>query len=135
MFKVNNRNTRTRCEICSELKIKIFWHLYSGIFIVNFKHISHLVLVFFCYVWAGKCRLGNDITNMIELYDLDDTDTIKFIKISITGVISFFRNWLQQFNFQPTENPVCGVFCWFGLVKWVMEFMFALFPSTKHILQ
>ena len=22
MFKVNNRNTRTRCEICSELKIK-----------------------------------------------------------------------------------------------------------------
>ena len=23
MFKVNNRNTRTRCEICSELTIKI----------------------------------------------------------------------------------------------------------------
>ena len=34
MLKVNNRNTRTRCEIC------------SGIFIVNFEHISHLVLVF-----------------------------------------------------------------------------------------
>ena len=28
MLKVNNRNTRTRCEIC------------SGIFIVNFEHIS-----------------------------------------------------------------------------------------------
>ena len=46
---ISNRNTRTRCEICSKLKIKIperrHWHC-SGIFIVNFEHISHLVLVF-----------------------------------------------------------------------------------------
>ena len=39
MFKVNIRNTSTRCEICSNLNNK-------GIFIVNFEHISHLVLVF-----------------------------------------------------------------------------------------
>ena len=46
IFKVNNRNTRA---ICSKLTIKIperrQW-LHSGIFIVNFEHISHLVLVF-----------------------------------------------------------------------------------------
>ena len=44
MFKVNNKNARTRCEISSKLTIKIpvsFWY-----FIVNFEHISHLVLVF-----------------------------------------------------------------------------------------
>ena len=46
MFKVNNRKTRTICEICSELTIKIPDWRRSGIFIVNFKHISHLVLVF-----------------------------------------------------------------------------------------
>ena len=34
MFKVNNRNTGTRCEIC------------SGVFIVNFEHIPHLAVVF-----------------------------------------------------------------------------------------
>ena len=34
LLKVNNRNTRTRCEICSKFTI------------VNFEHISHLVLVF-----------------------------------------------------------------------------------------
>ena len=49
MFKVNNRNTRTRCEICSKLTIKTperrQWRR-SGVFIVNFEHISHLVLVF-----------------------------------------------------------------------------------------
>ena len=41
LLKVNNRNTRTRCEICSKLTIKT-----PGVFIVNFEHISHLVLVF-----------------------------------------------------------------------------------------
>ena len=49
MFKVNNRNAKTRCEICSKLTIKITerrqWR-HSGIFIVNFEHIPHLVLVF-----------------------------------------------------------------------------------------
>ena len=38
MFKVINRNTRTRCEICQWCR--------SGVFIVNFEHILHLVLVF-----------------------------------------------------------------------------------------
>ena len=49
LFKVNNRNTRTRCEICSKLTINTLerrqWRR-SGVFIVNFEHISHLVLVF-----------------------------------------------------------------------------------------
>ena len=40
-MQVNNRNTRTRCEICSKLTIKI-----PGVLIANFEHISHLVLVF-----------------------------------------------------------------------------------------
>ena len=44
LFKVNHRNTRTRCEICSKLKIKTPER--SGVFIFNFEHISHLVLVF-----------------------------------------------------------------------------------------
>ena len=48
MFKVNNRNTRTRCEICSLLTIKTperQQYRPSGVFIVNFEHISCLVLV------------------------------------------------------------------------------------------
>ena len=49
LLKANNRNTRTRCEICSKLTINAperrHWRR-SGVFIVNFEHISHLVLVF-----------------------------------------------------------------------------------------
>ena len=47
--KVNNRNSRTRCEIYSKSTIKTperrKWHR-SGVFIVNFEHIPQIVLVF-----------------------------------------------------------------------------------------
>ena len=49
LLKVNNKNTRTRYEIYSKLTIKTpeerQWRR-SVVFIVNFKHISHLALVF-----------------------------------------------------------------------------------------
>ena len=46
MYKVNSRS---RGEICSKLTIKTPERLYcyrSGIFIINFEYISHLVLAF-----------------------------------------------------------------------------------------
>ena len=49
-FKVNSRNTRTRCEISSKLTI-------SG-FIVNFEDISHLILVFLLLTLKVTCHLG-----------------------------------------------------------------------------
>ena len=49
LFKVNNRNTRTRSKTCLKLTIKSpeqhYWRR-SGAFFVNFKHIWHLFLVF-----------------------------------------------------------------------------------------
>ena len=43
LFKVNNRNSRKRCEVCSKLTIKTperrQWR-HSGVFIVNFEHTS-----------------------------------------------------------------------------------------------
>ena len=45
MFKVNNRNTRTRCEICSQLTVKTperrHWCRFV-VFIVICEHILHL---------------------------------------------------------------------------------------------
>ena len=49
LLKVNNRNTRTRCEICLKLTIKTSERCHycrSGVFIVNLEHISHRILVF-----------------------------------------------------------------------------------------
>ena len=76
MFKVNNRNTRRRCEICSKLTIKtperyflypvkisenlLFFDVFrgyrrrrSGVSIVNFGHILHLVPVFLLLILSS----------------------------------------------------------------------------------
>ena len=50
LLKVNNRNNRTRCEIYSKLTIKTperhYWRR-SGVFNVNFEHISHFFWYFY----------------------------------------------------------------------------------------
>ena len=45
MFQVNNGKTKTICEICSKLIIKTSLTSFC-LFIVQFKQISHIVLVF-----------------------------------------------------------------------------------------
>ena len=61
MFKVNTRNTRIKFEICSNLKIKTpkrrQW-CRSGVFIVSFEHISHLVLVFLLVTLSRQMSTG-----------------------------------------------------------------------------
>ena len=50
LFKVNDRNTRKRCESYSKLTIKSppkrRQERHFGVFIVHFEHILHLFLVF-----------------------------------------------------------------------------------------
>ena len=55
MFKLSNRNTRTKCEICSNLTLKTPERRRpSGIFSVKFEHISYLVLVFLLLTLSWK---------------------------------------------------------------------------------
>ena len=65
LFKVNKKNSRKWCEICAKVTTKTpqrrQWHC-SGVLIVNFEHISNLFLVFYCWLWAGKCWLGKSLT-------------------------------------------------------------------------
>ena len=61
LFKVNNENTRKRCDVFSKLIIKPPERRHcrrSGVFIVKFEHISYLSLVFIFlslnqYILAG----------------------------------------------------------------------------------
>ena len=45
LFKVSNRSTKTRCEICSKLTIKTPFHLFSNVYIV------------YCWFRTRKCQL------------------------------------------------------------------------------
>ena len=64
LLEVRNRNTRKRCEICSKLTIRTpkrrHW-LPSGVFIVNFEHISHFLLVFLFLTLSMELPAGIDI--------------------------------------------------------------------------
>ena len=70
MFKVNNRNTKTRCEICSKLTIKIPersqlhfvlpFTLCSSVSIVNFEHVID--------GWVGLYKLTSyDLEILVQL--------------------------------------------------------------------
>ena len=61
LLKVNKRNTRTKCEICSKLTLKTpkqcHWRPY-GVFIVNFEYFSHLVQVFLLLILNMQLLTG-----------------------------------------------------------------------------
>ena len=59
MFKVNNRNTRTRCKICSKLN--------------NFEHISHLVSI----VNFEQVNAGWEYPNAVSVRIWENTDQVK----------------------------------------------------------
>ena len=57
MFQVNNKNPSQ-------------WRR-SGVFIVNFEHISHLLSSFYGWLWASKCQQG-DIWFALKYSDFVD---------------------------------------------------------------
>ena len=61
LLKVNNRNTRTRHEICSKLAIKTperrHWRR-SSVFVVHFRLILHLALVFLLLTLSRQMPAG-----------------------------------------------------------------------------
>ena len=66
LFKVNNRNSRGRCEICSKLIIKIsewcHW-CYSGVFVVSIKKILNFCSVFLVHFEDNSVFLVHFVDN------------------------------------------------------------------------
>ena len=75
MFKGNTRDIKTRCEICSKLKIKTaerrHWHR-SHVFINIFEQISRIVLVLpNIYDPAISAKKGDLFSRKIFIVDVD----------------------------------------------------------------
>ena len=66
LFKVGNRSTRKRSEICSKLTIKIPEWCRSGVFIVNFEHISYGFNVFIMDI--EEVNVSLELTSFCCLY-------------------------------------------------------------------
>ena len=100
-FKLNNRNNRKRCEMYSKL--------IQSVFIFNFKHISHLFLVFLLlilnkWMFAGSLIFVSEISEsgggkfwfllgfciMILLMILFSFSDFQFLKIIMAVFIFYF---------------------------------------------
>ena len=124
MFKVNNRNSRTRCRICSKLTIKTperrYWRR-SGVFIVNFKQISHFALVFLLltlsrYTPAGRWPLGlqipknprlNRVKRMSQVIESHSNTAASFHNVLIDTWWDFFPKNVQFFILKNLIRKVC----------------------------
>ena len=97
LFKVNNRNTIARCEICSKLTIKIPAY-------VNFEHISHLVLVFLLLPLSRQLPAGNIISKLVSEVSL----RLGYLRRSETCMIFFSKliNSFQQSTFFSQKATV-----------------------------
>ena len=96
MFKVNNRNTRKRCEICSQLTIKTaerrLWRR-SGVFIVNFQHISRLFLVFPLLTLIKLMLAGQPHLPTIR-------ESLRWLNLTqkLLGVPRSFQFWVNRYT-------------------------------------
>ena len=67
MFKVNNKDTRTTLSVVAKRR--------SGVFIVNFEHISHLVLVFLLLTLNMQLPAGMSVEQDLILLTIEENVT------------------------------------------------------------
>ena len=137
LFKVNNRNARKSCEICSKLTIKTperrSWRR-SGVFIVNFEHILHLFLVFLSSTLNKLMLAGRSLNkSMFKLsvswnseatvrrcsvkYMLSKISQISRETTCAGGINQLFHR-MPSFDFlwkQESGNTFLRLFCQFGI--------------------
>ena len=68
LAKVNCGNTSIMCKICSKSTLKAPKQSHSGVFIVNFQNISHIVLVFPLFTLNKQVPTGYKLTNFSDKY-------------------------------------------------------------------
>ena len=106
MFKVNNKDTKRRQ-----------WH-HSGVFNVNFEHISQHFLEFVLLLWTGKCFLG--------MYAFMGKNTLKKGRN---------RRKLHNYILQFKSGFICQHFeDWFSKSYFKTEY-FCRLPDQKHCLE
>ena len=86
LLKVNKRNTRTRCEICSELTVVTpkrcqCRRLVSLSLTLNIFHTLFYCL--HCWLWAGKRQLVNRLTNSVNLFCVESENQYNHFSILI----------------------------------------------------
>ena len=112
MFKVNYRNTRKRCEICSQLTIKTPERRHqrrSGVFIVNFKHRPFSFVSIVNFEQVNACQLQFSPGKRLQKKKMDSSLSLHLPKIFQRLMDHFLENQvihstIKFFMFQNHVN-------------------------------
>ena len=116
-FKVNNRNTRTECEICPKLTIKTpewrqgfycqlwtYFTLCSSVSIVNFEHVNAgwKVIVLYYYLGSRAGFFVDLLFNLSALYFMTtwfsskDSFTLPFLTFDFNLTLSLAKSYFTK---------------------------------------
>ena len=103
LFKVNNRNSRSMCEIWSKLIIKTLeqshWRR-SGVFIICFERISFIVTLFPCWLWTMKYWLAILLFLLQTLNMYLPAVLIWLKRVRVLPVVSLTRSQSTFYDFK-----------------------------------
>ena len=104
MSKVNNKQIRLICWMCSKLKINTAWHC-SGVFVADFDHSQHVNIVFLLLT-LNKCLLARCKRQVIMFWK-HKKRYICFV-LKVASPLSF--NNLSLRRIEKSYEPMTNVF-------------------------
>ena len=99
MFKVNNENTRTTWNLTIKTPERRQWRR-SGVFIVNFEHVSHL---FYVFLMLNLNKYVSWVVLHAISHDLESYPAFNLLKVNYRNIrISIPMSLLLTFNIFDT---------------------------------
>ena len=98
LLKVNDKNTRKRYELCSQVTIKKFERYHwrrSDVLIANIFHTFSEC--FYCWLWIGKCCLGNRFLSVFLETQCTKNEVFYFKDFFINSLLRIRSHLLKKF--------------------------------------
>ena len=109
LFKTNNRKTKKRCEICSNLTIKIPWRRRHQFLLLTLNTNHTFFYFFYCWLWLSQCQLGNDSVNDFLLVSIANFEHISHIILGFS-LLTLKKQMLKPLfhvNLKKNTNIAC----------------------------
>ena len=135
LFKVNNRNSRKSCEICSKLTIK---RRRSVVFIIKYEHVSYVFLLFLLLTLSWECTQTPALLKSLSILLLGFYERKKRTGGNLRKRVSRKLLLIPVFPFDPSENMRKSLYFVFVFVMFSGESKGSIGKTrvnTEHLLQ
>ena len=136
LVKVNNWNTRTKCEIYSKLAIKTpERHVVSGIFIANFEHISFVPV--FSFLTLNKYLIifiTGHVHVTASIFFLLRRSFLWHVEIRSFSSLCFYIS-ISLSIYSKINQSLQKQFSWTHMIRLKIEYTHLPFTCSKSIIE